>query len=150
MNKIRFHFLLSSVLIFLCNISFACTCVNGITTKSSYYTSDIVVNVIIIELKNLSDTSLTPDNQKTITLKGIEYKAVVLHQYKGSKSADTIAIDPFAFTSCEAAFETGRNYLVFANQSNSGIYFTSMCKGNKLYNKKDNKLLLKLQRKNRK
>lgn len=138
------------LILFAGNNSFGCMCVRGITTKSSYTTSEVVINAIIIASKNLSETSITSDNKQIITLKGIEYRAVVIQQYKGHKTSDTITIDPLANTSCEMPFNIGGNYLIFASRAKDNSYSTGMCAGNKPYNKKDHQRLLRYQRRSSK
>ncbi|MBZ0098622.1 MAG: hypothetical protein K8F30_06035 [Taibaiella sp.] len=146
MQLLKFILLAS---IFSFNNTKACMCVGGITIKSSYYSADIVVNATIINVKDLSERILVSENQLQIALKGVEYKAVVLRQYKGNKLTDTITIDPGP-GSCEMPFHVGGNYLVFAMSDSDNVYYTTMCKGNRLYNKKDHKKLLKLERINSK
>lgn len=146
MRLLKFILIVS---IFSFNNTNACTCVSGITILFSYYNAEIVAHAIIVDLKNLSERTPISDSQEIIALKGVEYRAVVLQQYKGPKLADTITINPGP-GSCEMLFNVGGNYLIFATSHSDNIYYTSMCLGNRLYNKKDHKTLLKLERKNSK
>lgn len=118
--------------------SFACLCLPDITTKDLYNSADIVANAIILESAKVDSIHANSDTNALLLYGQL---------YKGQQSTDTVNIRIY-INSCSTSFSVGKNYIIFGDHENGNTYTTGMCSGNRLYSKKEHKVLSKLMRKN--
>jgi len=130
--------------VLLYTYSSACTCVGTSTITERFTNADVILSGKVIKI----DTTSYPDDKLNgVTHLWQKVSLLVFKYYKGELQKDTVVVESgIGKSDCGATFILNETYIAFF-YIHPERYVTTICEKNRIYNKRDNRTLLRLSRK---